>query len=100
MSHVAPCSLGSPLTFDKIKLGRGLGAVSSGKQITVERLLARANAFWWVKQTMSPLCQLQPAIAVGQKALAMAKRRYSTVTPLMGSLLRCLATFFGYSKIF
>ena len=32
-----------------------------------------------VEQTVSALCQLQPATAVGQKALALAKRRYSTV---------------------
>ena len=33
---------------------------------------------WVVKQTMSALCQLQPATAVGHKALALAKRRCST----------------------
>ena len=30
-----------------------------------------------LKQTVSTLCQLQPATAVGQKALALAKRPYS-----------------------
>ena len=32
-----------------------------------------------MKQTVSTLCHLQPATAVGQKALALAKRRYSMV---------------------
>jgi len=52
--------------------------------------IPRNNAFWpgltpfgpplqQVKQTFSSLCQFQPAKAVGQNALALAKMRYSTV---------------------
>ena len=40
------------------------------------------NAFWpiaVVGMLVSALCQLQPATAVSPKALALAKRRYSTV---------------------
>ena len=60
------------------------------KSIIFSFQLPWSNAFWpgltpfgpllWqVKQTVSTLCQLQPATQVGQKALALAKRRYSTV---------------------
>ena len=50
--------------------------------ITLISKLPWNNVFWPTSvlgKAVSSLCQLQPATAVGPKALALAQRRYSTV---------------------